>query len=54
MKKNNDIKLMTYSDLDKLHKFIAIIDPKKKVFGVTNTIVCEKKKIKLHKKEINK
>ena len=43
MKEN--IKPITPKELDNLEKLIKVIDPDKKVFGVTKTIIEEKKKM---------
>lgn len=43
MKEN--IKSITPKELNNLEKLIKVIDPAKKVFGVTSTIIKEKKKM---------
>ena len=39
------MKLIKPKELDSLETFLKKIDPEKKVFGVTETIIKEKKKI---------
>ena len=54
MEGKDSIKPITNNDLDNLLRLIRTIDPKNKVFGVTNVLISEKKKIKSYKSEDKK
>lgn len=47
MKDSKKLKPISNNDIHNLEQFIELIDPENKVFGVTKTIIEEKKKIKV-------